>query len=112
MGDEVFDLASHFRARGIVRTVASGSSFRQAARLLQVGGSTATHRVTQSRETGDMAPRPRRGSRRLSRIDLHSALIIEWIDAEPDLTLPEIAGKLEDTGGYRAPRNGHSEKPS
>ena len=53
-------------------------------------------------ETGDMAPKPCGGRpRQLSRIDLLSTVIMEWIDAEPDLTLLEIAGKLENAVGYR-----------
>lgn len=55
------------------------------------------------RRTGDVAPKPRGGPRRPSRIDPHETLIMEWIETVPDLTLPEIATKLEDAVGYRPP---------
>jgi transposase len=85
--------------RRVVRAVEAGASCRQAAARFEVGVSSAIRRVAQLRETGDIAPKPRGGSRRASRIDPHGSLIMEWIAAEPDLTLPEIAAKLDDAVG-------------
>jgi transposase len=89
--------------RRVVRAVEAGASCRQAAARFEIGVSSAIRWVAQLRQTGDVAPKPRGGPRRPSRIDPHGALIIEWIETAPDLTLPEIAAKLEDAVGYRPP---------
>ena len=88
--------------RRVVAAVEAGASRRQAAARFGVGVSSAIRWVAQSRETGNLAPK-RRGGRRPSRIDGHGDLIMAWIDTEPDLTLPEIAAKLEEATGYRPP---------
>ena len=91
--------------RRVVRAVESGASCRQSARRFEVGVSSAIRWVAQSRETGDIAPKPRVGPRRPSLIEPHGDLIMEWIEAEPDMTLPEIATKLAAAVGYRPPRS-------
>ena len=88
--------------RRVVAAVEGGASRRQAAARFGVGVSSAIRWVAQSRQTGDLAPK-QRGGRRPSRIDGHADLIMAWVDAEPDLTLPEIATKLEEATGYRPP---------
>ena len=35
------------------------------------------------------------------RIDAHRDLIPDWIEAEPDLTLAEVAARLDEAAGYR-----------
>lgn len=88
--------------RRVVAAVEAGASRRQAAARFGVGVSSAIRWVAQSRATGELAPK-RRGGRRPSRIDGHGDLIMGWINAEPDLTLPEIAARLEEAIGYRPP---------
>lgn len=88
--------------RRVIAAVEGGASRRQAAARFGVGVSSAIRWVAQSRQTGDLAPK-QRGGRRPSRIDGHADLIMAWVDAEPDLTLPEIATKLEEATGYRPP---------
>ena len=87
--------------RRVVRAVDAGASCRQAAARFEIGVSSAIRWVAQWRATGDIAPKPRGGPRRPSRIEAHGALIMDWLETEPDLTLPEIAAKLEDAVGYR-----------
>jgi transposase len=89
--------------RRVVRAVEAGASCRQAAARFEVGVSSAIRWVAQLRRTGNVAPKPRGGPRRPSRIDPHGALIMAWIETVPDLTLTEIAAKLEDAVGYRPP---------
>ncbi len=91
--------------RRVVRAVEAGASCRQAAHRFEVGVSSAIRWVAQSRETGDIAPKPGGGPRRPSLIEPHGDLIMEWIEVEPDLTLPEIAAKLEGAVGYHPPRS-------
>jgi len=91
--------------RRVVRAVEAGASCRQAAQRFQVGVSSAVRWAAQSRKTGDIAPKPRGGPRRPSLIEPHGDLIMEWVEAEPDLTLTEIAAKLADAVGYHPPRS-------
>ena len=88
--------------RRVVAAVEAGMSRRQAAARFGVGVSSAIRWVSQSRLTGDLSPKPR-GGRRPGRIEGHGDLVMAWVEAEPDLTLQEIAGKLEEAVGYRPP---------
>jgi len=88
--------------RRVVAAVETGASRRQAAARFGVGVSSAIRWVARLRETGEIAPK-RRGGRRPSRIDSHADLIMGWVGAEPDLTLVEIAARLEEATGYRPP---------
>ena len=89
--------------RRVVAAVEAGSSRRQAADRFGVGISSAIRWVAQSRETGDIAPKPQGGARRPSRIDPHADLIMGWLGEKPDITLPEIAARLDEEVGYRPP---------
>ena len=89
--------------RRVVAAVEAGSSRRGAADRFGVGISSAIRWVAQARETGDVAPKPQGGARRPSRIDPHGDLIMGWLDEEPDITLPEIAARLDEEVGYRPP---------
>ena len=87
----------------LVAAVMSGASCRQTASRFGVSASSAIRWVAQVRETGDVAPKPRGGPRRRSRIEPHGDLIMRWLDETPDITLPEIAAKLDEAVGYRPP---------
>lgn len=91
--------------RRVVAAVEAGLSRRQAASRFGVGISSAIRWVAQARETGDVAPKPRGGARRPSRIDPHGDLIMGCLAGEPDMTLPEIAARPNDEVGYRPPRS-------
>lgn len=86
----------------VVAAVDAGMSRRHAAARFGIGVSSAIRWVSQSRTTGDLSPRPR-GGRRPSRIEGHGDLIMAWVEVEPDLTLQEIALRLEEAVGYRPP---------
>ena len=88
--------------RRVVAAVEAGMSRRQAAARFGVGVSSAIRWVSQSRMTGDLSPKPR-GGLRPGRIEGHGDLVMAWVEAEPDLTLQEIAAKLEEAVGYRPP---------
>ena len=89
--------------RRVVAAVAAGASRRQAAARFGGGVSSAIRWAAQARATGDIRPKPQGGARRPSRIDAHASLVLDWIDAEADLTLSEIAARLEEAVGYRPP---------
>lgn len=89
--------------RRVVAAVEAGASRRQAASRFGVGVSSAIRWVARARETGDVAPKPRGGPRRPSRIEPYGDLIMNWLEEEPDMTLPEIAARLDEEIGYRPP---------
>ena len=87
----------------VIAAVDGGMSRRRAAARFGVSYSSAIRWVRQARETGDIAPKQQGGARRESIIDRHADLVMGWIDAEPDLTLSEIAVRVEEETGYRPP---------
>lgn len=93
-------LSVDLRSR-VIAGVDDGVSRRGAAGRFGVSYSFAIRWVRQVRETGTIRPKPQGGARRESVIDRHSDLVLRWIDAEPDLTLSEIAAKLAHAVGYR-----------
>lgn len=85
----------------VVAAVQSGSSCRAAAARFGVGVSSAIRWVARARTRGDLAPDKRGGNVRSHRIDGHREFILALIAEEPDLTLAEVADRLEATAGYR-----------
>ena len=95
-------LSVDLRSR-VIAAVDGGMSRRRATSRFGVSYSSAIRGVQQARESGDITPKPQGGARRDSIIDRHADLIMDWIDAEPDLTLSEIALRMEEETGYRPP---------
>lgn len=77
-------------------------SRRQAAGRFGVGASSGIRWVTQSRLTDDLSWKPRGGSRP-GRIEDHGDLIMAWVEAKLDLSLQEIAAKLEEATALSGP---------
>jgi transposase len=78
------------RAVSIVET---GGSARQAARLLDVGASTAIRWIERWTTTGCVEAKPGTGHSR-SPLEQHRQWLLDLIAAEPDLTLKEIRARL------------------
>jgi transposase len=87
--------------RRVMNAVDAGASCRAAAARFGVGVSSAIRWVARARTRGDLTPDRRGGSHRSHRIDGHHDLILGWIKAEPDLTLAEVAERLDKATGYR-----------
>lgn len=87
--------------RRVVEAVAAGASCRAAAARFEVGISSAIRWVARARTRGDLPPDKRGGNVRSHRIDEHRDLILGWIEEKPDLTLAEVAERLDETVGYR-----------
>ncbi len=85
----------------VVDAVQSGSSCRAAAARFDVGVSSAIRWVARARTRGDLTPDKRGGNVRSRRIDAHRAFLLGLVEAEPDLTLAEVAERLEEETGYR-----------
>lgn len=86
--------------RRVVDEVLSGSSCRTAAARFGVGASSAIRWVHRARTRGDLSPDKRGGNLRSHRIDAHAQAIIDWIEETPDMTLSEIADRLNEVFGY------------
>ena len=87
--------------RRVVDAVEAGSSCRAAAARFGVGVSSAIRWVARARTRGTLDPDKRVGNVRSHRIDAHRDLILGWISVEPDLTLAEVAERLDEAVGYR-----------
>lgn len=75
--------------------VASGHSRRGAARRFGVSASTGVRLAKRMAETGSLAParqgRPPGGGK----LAAYGDRLICWVEAEPDITMPELAARLE-----------------
>jgi transposase len=80
--------------RRVVEEIAEGNSRRGAARRFKVGASSAIRWKKRLDETGSAAPAPRPGKSR-SPLEPHAAWLQALIKAEPDLSLEELALRIE-----------------
>jgi transposase len=88
--------------RRIIRAVEEeGMSRRAAAARFGVAPSTAVELVRQWKATGNCEACRQGGDRRSARIEAHSAQILALVQAEPDITLEEIASHLLRAHGER-----------
>jgi transposase len=89
-------LSQDLRTR-IVRSVAEGSSIRQAAARFDVSPSSAIKLMQRLRRTGSTAPAKIGGYRR-PLLAGHEALLRELTSTKPGITLVEIKGALAERG--------------
>ena len=87
--------------RRVVDAVDGGLSCRAAAERYGVGVSSAIRWVQRVRTRGSVEPDKRGGNVRSYRIDAYRDAIVGWIEETPDLTLVEVAERLEAAFGYR-----------
>lgn len=86
--------------RRVLEEVAECNSRRGAARRFKVGASTAIRWQKQLDETGSAAlARRKRASR--SPLEAHAEWLLTLIRAEPDLTLAELAQRIEAERGMK-----------
>ena len=75
--------------------VAAGQSRRSSARRFGVSASTGVRLAQRMAETGSLAParqgRPPGGGK----LAEYREQLTGWVDAEPDITMPELAARLE-----------------
>jgi len=76
-----------------VSIVEAGESAREAARLLDLGASTAIRWIERWTRTGSVDAMPGTGHSR-SPLKQHEQWLLELVAAEPDLTLEEIRTRL------------------
>ncbi|MCP5088442.1 MAG: transposase [Rhodobacteraceae bacterium] len=86
--------------RRICGYVAAGNSCRAAGRVFGVSAATAVRYAADQRARSDVIPRPQgRPVGRFGKLAPHGGFLIEIVQAEPDITLQELAGALADTHG-------------
>jgi transposase len=76
-----------------VSIVEAGESAREAARLLDLGASTAIRWIERWTRTGSVEAMPGSGHSR-SPLKKHEQWLLDLVAAEPDLTLEEIGARL------------------
>jgi len=76
-----------------VEIVESGESAREAARILNIGVSTAIRWADRWRKTGSVDAKPGTGHNR-SPLEQHRQWLLDLVATEPDLTLEEIRARL------------------
>lgn len=85
----------------VIDAIVGGLSTRQAARRFAIGVSTAGSWYRAWRATGSLEP-GRQGHPKVSKLDGHAAFILSLVDtADRDITLAEIADRLETDRGVR-----------
>jgi len=92
--------SEEYRKR-VVEEIAEGNSRRGAARRFKVGVSSAIRWKKLLDETGSAAPAPRSGKSR-SPLEPHAAWLLALIKTEPDLSLEELAQRIEGELGLKA----------
>jgi transposase len=93
-------LSTDLRFR-IVTAIDAGMSRRAAAERFGVAASVAIKLYALWRGTGSVEPKPQGGDRRSGRIEALAEPILALVDAAPDVTLAEIAARLEADHGER-----------
>jgi len=85
--------SEEYRKR-VVEEIAEGNSRRGAARRFKVAASSAIRWKKRLDETGSAAPAARSGKSR-SPLEPHAAWLLALIKAKPDLSLEELARRIE-----------------
>ncbi len=86
----------------VVAYVVAGHSCRAAARVFGVSASTAVRLAAAHRGGGHIAPKPQgRAPGTAGKLAAHRVFLLEFVRAEPDITLKELAGALAEAYGVR-----------
>ena len=94
--------------RRVVEAINGGMSHRAAGERFNVTASAAGKWWRGWRETGSVAPRRKGGDLRSHRVEAFAEQILAMIDADKDMTLVEIAERLErEHGEHFAPSTIH-----
>jgi transposase len=93
-------LSEDLRLR-LVLAVDGGMSRRSVAKRFGVAASTAIKWADQWRRVGHIQAGAQGGDRRSHRIEAHGEEILALIEAQPDMTLAEIAAHLDDAHGLK-----------
>lgn len=90
--------SSDLRER-VIGFIRAGHSRREAARHFNVSPSFAVKLMARWCETGSLAPAPRGRPRGGGKLAAHRNFLIAQVEDKPDITMPELAAKLETEQG-------------
>jgi transposase len=82
--------------------VGGGASCRAASRHFSVSASFAVKLEQRARQTGSTLPARQGRPRGSGKLAAYTGLLTAWVDAEPDITMPELALKLKKAKGVNA----------
>ena len=85
--------SSDLRVR-IVGEIERGQSCRAAARRFGVAPSTAIRLARRRAQTGSLAPARQGRPVGSGRLAAHAETLIGWVEADGDITMPELAARL------------------
>ena len=86
----------------IVSHIALGRSRRSASRLFGVSPSCAVKLAQRVAATGSAAPARQGRPPSDGKLAPHMATLAKWVDAEPDITMPELSARLVAVTGVQA----------
>ena len=78
----------------VVALVEEGHSCHEAARRLRISAASAVRILQRKRRTGEVKAAPQ-GRPRRSKLDAVSGWLMSRLEAEPDITMPELAEALK-----------------
>ena len=82
--------------------VALGKSRRAAAQRFGVSASTGVRLAQRMAKTGSLEPAPQGRPRGTGKLAGYQDQLIAWVEAEPDMSMPELAALLEAACGVIA----------
>jgi transposase len=86
----------------IANHIASGQSRRSASRHFGVSPSCAVKLAQRVAATGSASPARQGRPPGDGKLAPHMASLIRWVDAEPDITMPELSARLGAATGVQA----------
>lgn len=93
--------SSDLRVR-IVGEIESGHSCRAAARRFGVSPAIAVRLAQRKARTGSITPERQGRPSGRGPLSEHADVLVSWVDAEGDVTMPELAGRLFKERGMKA----------
>jgi len=93
--------SSDLRGR-VYAAIAGGGSRRAAARRFGVSAATAVRLAQRQARTGSLAPARQGRPAGSGKLSAFRDIVIAWVEAEGDLTLPELAERLASEHGVAA----------
>jgi transposase len=91
------DLRERVQAR-----IDAGHSRREASRHFGVSPSFSVKLAKRAEETGSVAPARQGRPPGSGRLAPYQAQLVAWVEAAPDISMPELAAKLEAAAGVTA----------
>ena len=85
--------------RRVTQAIAAGKSRRAAAKQFEVSAATAVRLQQRLERTGSLEPSRRGRPRGSGKLAPHREAILAKVDAQPDITMPDLAAWLYDERG-------------